>query len=80
MDMDETNIKKNFGSIIRKYRHIKEISQEELAARTGLHRTYISEVERGERNVSLVNIVKISTGLEVNPSIIFKGLEEENNK
>lgn len=75
--MNETNLKFTFGKIIREYRHSIGISQEELAARTYLHRTYISEVERGERNVSLVNIVKIADGLEIPSHQLFRQLDKE---
>lgn len=47
-------------------------SQEELAHRTSLHRTYIGSVERGERNVSLVNIVAIAKALEMKASELLK--------
>ncbi|MCU5149211.1 MULTISPECIES: helix-turn-helix domain-containing protein [Bacillus] len=56
---------------IKYYRNKKEISQEKLAEITGLHRTYISEVERGNRNVSLINISKIAAALDINVSDLF---------
>lgn len=59
------NIKKKFGDKMRQIRKQKKISQEELAFRAGLHRTYISDVERGHRNVSLENIEKIAKALGV---------------
>jgi transcriptional regulator with XRE-family HTH domain len=59
------DIKKKFGDKIRQIRKQKKISQEELAFRAGLHRTYISDVERGHRNVSLENIEKIAKALDV---------------
>jgi transcriptional regulator with XRE-family HTH domain len=43
----------------------RKVSQEKLADQAGLHRTYVSSVERGERNISLVNIEKLSGALEV---------------
>lgn len=60
-----TNIKKNFGDKLRKIRKEKNISQEELGFRAELHRTYISDIERGARNVSLENIEKIAKALKV---------------
>jgi transcriptional regulator with XRE-family HTH domain len=54
-----------FGLQVRKYRKLKGISQEELAALSELHRTYIGAIERGERNVSLNNVEKIATSLGV---------------
>ena len=52
-----------FGEKLRKLRKQRGISQEELAGRAGLHRTYVSSVERGERNVSLETIERLARGL-----------------
>ena len=52
-----------FGEKLRKLRKERGISQEELGGRAGLHRTYVSSVERGERNVSLETIDKLARGL-----------------
>ena len=60
MDFD---IRIRFGRAIRRIREEQKINQEEAAERCGLHRTYYSGVERGVRNVSLVNIEKIAKGL-----------------
>lgn len=57
-----------FGRKLRTVRVEKGISQEELAQRSGLHRTYVSSVERGERNISLVNIAKLASALGVKPT------------
>lgn len=59
---------KQFGEKVRITRKSREWSQEHLADLCGLDRSYIGGVERGERNVSLVNILKIANALEVNPS------------
>ena len=64
------------GQQLRKIRTEKNISQEELAFRSGLHRTYISSVERGKRNVSIVNIKKIADALGVSVMELFP----DNNK
>jgi len=69
------DIKKLFGSAIREYRTKKGLSHEDLAELCGLHRTYISDVERGERNVSLVNIQKICEALDVKIYKIFERLK-----
>jgi Predicted transcriptional regulators len=74
-----TNIKVKFGQVVKKHRIKQGLSQEKLAEKTGLHRTYISEVERGERNVSLENIQKIAVSLDVNLSKIFLIMEQESD-
>jgi transcriptional regulator with XRE-family HTH domain len=60
-----------FGAAIRALRKEKGIAQERLALKSGLNRGYYGDVERGERNVSLANILKISDALEVPASAIF---------
>lgn len=75
--MEEKYIKTQFGITVKKLRVSKNISQEKFAEIVGLHRTYISEVERGTRNVSLINIVKIAEGLEIKTSEIFREIEKE---
>ena len=54
-----------FGNRLRELRQAKGISQEALADLAGLHRTYVSSVERGERNISLQNIDRLASALEV---------------
>jgi transcriptional regulator with XRE-family HTH domain len=63
-----------FGANIRARREALGISQEELAARTGLHRTYIGSVERGERNISLHNILRVASALGCLASDLLKDL------
>ncbi|MGF1727368.1 helix-turn-helix domain-containing protein [Photobacterium nomapromontoriensis] len=62
------HILKPFGNHIKSLRLECELSQEELAARCSLDRTYISGIERGRRNVSLVNIFRLATALNTPPS------------
>ena len=59
-------ILKRFGNKVKKLRKVRRWSQEELAVKAGLHRTYIGSIERSERNVSLLNIEKIAKALGVN--------------
>ena len=66
--------KKKFGERIRILRKQAGWSQEELADACGLHRTYVGAVERGERNVSLINIVQFAHALQVKPSDIMEGI------
>lgn len=69
------DIQKAFGQAIRKFRTNKGISQEKFANMCNLHRTYISDIERGQRNVSLENIDKMAIALSINISDIFKEVE-----
>ena len=64
-----------FGQAVRKLRQAQKISQEELAERCGLHRTYISDIELGKRNVSLENIERIAAALERSLPDLFKETE-----
>ena len=66
-------LKARFGSRVREFRHKFNLSQESLADKAGLDRTYIGGIERGERNPSLVNILKISRALGVDPAELFSG-------
>lgn len=65
------NIRIRFGRAIRRVREEQGINQEEAAERCGLHRTYYSGIERGVRNVSLVNIEKVSRGLKITLPDLF---------
>jgi transcriptional regulator with XRE-family HTH domain len=64
-----------FGQRVRQFRSDLKISQEKLAELSELHRTYIGAIERGERNVSLINIVKLSRALKSTPSELLRGIE-----
>jgi len=68
---DETKILKALGKAIRDARMKKGWSQEKLAEETGLHRTYIGSVERGERNIGAINIAKIAYVLETPTSLLL---------
>jgi transcriptional regulator with XRE-family HTH domain len=60
-----------FGNRVKELRQKLNISQEELSFRSELHRTYISSIESGKRNVSLVNIEKLANALECDISDFF---------
>lgn len=65
------DILKVFGTNLRKYREDKNISQEKFAEMAGLHRTYISDIERFQRSISLGNVQKIADALEIETYILF---------
>ena len=67
----EKQMQKRFGEKVRDLRKSKKLSQESLALVCGLDRTYIGGVERGERNISLLNIHKIAIALNVHPKELF---------
>jgi transcriptional regulator with XRE-family HTH domain len=67
----EERIKSKFGDRLRQLRKAKELSQETLALVCDLDRTYIGGVERGERNISLINIYKIADALGVSAREFF---------
>lgn len=65
---------KTFGKRVRELRNKVGLSQEELAEVAGLHRTYIGGIERGERNVAILNVFEIARALRVRPADLFSGL------
>lgn len=64
-------IQRQFGKVVRRWRKHQRLSQEELATGAGLHRTYISDVERGFRNPSLQSIAKIAAALDISLATLF---------
>ena len=69
------DIVKVFGTNLRKYRTRINLSQEAFAEKCGLHRTYISSVERCQRNISIENVQRIAQALDIEPYQLF--IEEE---
>lgn len=67
-------VRNKFGKRIRTLRHEKGWSQEELADKVGLHRTYIGSIERGEQNTSIDNIAKLAKSLGVKIEDLLEGL------
>jgi len=63
-----------FGKNLKKIRLNKKLSQEELAEKAGLHRTYIGMVERGEKNITLSSMEKITRSLNISLSQLLKKL------
>lgn len=62
-----------FGERLRELRNERGLTQEQLAELAGVDRNYIGQIERGERNVALVNIVTIAQALKVQPADLFTG-------
>ena len=63
------------GKNVRRFRQNREISQEALANECGLHRTYVSDVERGARNVSFYSLLKLARGLGTTISELTRNVE-----
>lgn len=68
MILDPVDITQLFGEKVRSIRKEQQLSQDELAGQCGLHRTYVGAVERGERNITLINAEKIANALQVSLS------------
>jgi transcriptional regulator with XRE-family HTH domain len=64
-----------FGNQVRKLREERGFSQEKLAEISGMHRTYLGGIERGERNVALCNILRLSRALGVHASDLLEGID-----
>ena len=74
------NPKEIFGHNVRRIRAEAGLSQEELAYRAKLHRTYISSIERGQRNVSVENIFAIADALKVPPGDLLKPISSKGSE
>lgn len=70
--MDTLTIEQKFGLKVKELRMLEHISQEELAFRCQLSKNYVSDVERGRRNVSLRSIEKFANGLNIEVKELFK--------
>jgi len=64
-----------FGKSVRKLRIALGLSQEELAEKANLHRNYIGGIERGERNLGLINLVELARALSVKPAKLLDGIQ-----
>jgi transcriptional regulator with XRE-family HTH domain len=69
--MTKADVRKEFGAAVRAFRQRLGISQETLAERADLHRTYITDVERGARNISLESISRLAQALNLSISSLF---------
>ena len=75
-----TDLNTSIAQALVKYRRVAQLSQEELADRAGIHRTYVSQIERGLKMPTLAILVKISAALSVKPSDIVQEIERENDE
>ncbi|UNM08210.1 MAG: helix-turn-helix transcriptional regulator [Planctomycetales bacterium] len=71
---------KTLGQNVRRRRQKLGISQEELALRSGLNRTYVTDVELGKYNVTLLTICKLAGALECRPSELLRGVSPVDSK
>lgn len=67
-------VKERLGARIKELRQATGLSQEKFALKIGMDRTYYASVENGKRNISVINLEKISKGLEISLSELFRGV------
>lgn len=72
----QTDLRGRFGQAIKTCREAQGLTQEDLADRAGLHRTYLSDVERGTRNLSLLNIERLAAALDLSLAELFRRVEQ----
>lgn len=65
-----------FGRALKEFRQRRELSQDELGARSGYHRTYIGQLERGQKSPSLRTIFNLAGTLEISPSVLVRETEK----
>lgn len=75
--MEADSLRQHLATNIRNRRAQLEISQEQLAARAGLHRTYVGAIERGERNVTLLTVERLAKALESDPIDLIRAHSPE---
>ncbi len=72
---DEKTIARSFGARVRQLRRARRWTQERLSAETGLHRTFISRLERGEQNITLVSVARVAVAYGVSLSALFEHVD-----
>lgn len=70
-----SDIRERFGDAVRTRREQLGLTQEDLADKAGIHRTYLSDIERGSRNLSLINIERVASALDLPLSELFRLVE-----
>ena len=72
-DAAKEKAKRRFGTRLRQIRKAQKLSQEKVALKAGIDRSYLGQIERGESNVSLININRIAMALGVEAAELFRG-------
>ena len=75
-----SDIAKTVGKRLRSYRQAQSLSQEHLAEMAGLHPTYIGQVERGEKNLTIESLEKITAALQIPMANVFELIEERHDE
>jgi transcriptional regulator with XRE-family HTH domain len=75
--LSRAEILKRFGETLRDHRQRASLSQEKLAAKAGIARTYVGGAERGERNVALVNIVRLAEALNIGAAELLERIDKQ---
>lgn len=70
-----SDIRERFGYVVKARREELAMTQEDLAEKAGIHRTYVSDVERGSRNLSLLNIERLGQALSISLADLFQEVE-----
>ncbi len=78
--MSEKTLAQRFGELVRRLRKEKGYSQEEFAFRVGLHRTYMGDIERGEKNVTLATADKLAKGLGLTLAGLLLKMEQDSDE
>jgi transcriptional regulator with XRE-family HTH domain len=73
---EKPDIRERFGTAVKFRREELGLTQEDLADKAGIHRTYLSDVERGTRNLALLNIEKLAEALSMTMSELFAAVEK----
>ena len=71
----KSDIRERFGFAVKARREDLNLTQEDLAHKAGIHRTYLSDIERGSRNVALINIERLAEALSLSLSELFRMAE-----
>ena len=79
-EKDDEKLKIYFGEALRRLREERGLSQEELGYESGYHRTYISQLERGQKSPSIQTIFQLARALNLKPRELVKAVEDKINK